>query len=134
MLRGHGGDRQDRAAGRERGGGDAQGPARLFVLATVRRDEVGAEVERVMAAGRRIDQGRFDEDGARGMIGDMLGLAAPAEALVRGVAAHTEGNPLFVAEYLRAAVRAGLLVRDGGGRFRRALDARRCVAERGSGP
>jgi tetratricopeptide (TPR) repeat protein len=46
------------------------------------------------------------------MIGDMLALRAPKEGFVEFVAQQAEGNPFFVAEYLRTAVTERVLYRD----------------------
>lgn len=92
--------------------------ARLFVLGTARSDEIGASLGQLLAAGtRRVDLDRLGEDGVRAMVADMLALPAPGAALVRFITRHTEGNPFFIAEYLRAAVDEGLIVRDERGRF-----------------
>ena len=48
----------------------------------------------------------------------------PAE-LVEFLERESDGNPFFVAEYLRAAVEGGLLVRDARGRFRLGADIHR---------
>lgn len=55
---------------------------------------------------------RLDSTGVRSIVSDMLALRKPTESFVTFVAAETEGNPFFVAEYLRAAVSQRLLVRD----------------------
>ena len=93
--------------------------SRLFILGTARSDEIGEALGELTAApfAQRLDVDRLDEDAVRAMVGDMLALPAPADAFVRFIARHTEGNPFFVAEYVRAAVSEGLLRRDGRGRF-----------------
>ncbi len=94
--------------------------ARVFVVGTARSDELTGALEQRLGRGdaRRIDLDRLDEDDVRGMVGDMLATPSPGDALVRFVARHAEGNPFFVAEYLRAALRDGLIARDARGRFR----------------
>ncbi|MFN7974355.1 MAG: hypothetical protein U0166_18735 [Acidobacteriota bacterium] len=47
----------------------------------------------------------------------MLAVADPAPSVVAQVDRASAGNPLFAAEYLRAAVHAGLLTRDQDGRW-----------------
>jgi tetratricopeptide (TPR) repeat protein len=47
----------------------------------------------------------------------MLAVEAPHGDFVRYVAGQSEGNPFFVAEYLRAAISRGVLARDARGRF-----------------
>jgi tetratricopeptide (TPR) repeat protein len=98
--------------------------ARLFVLGTARSDEIAEALGAIVAApfARRIDLDRLGEDGVRDMIGGMLAHPSPSDAFVRFIARHTEGNPFFVAEYLRAFVNEGLLLRDGRGRFQIDVD------------
>ncbi|MBI2567126.1 MAG: protein kinase [Candidatus Schekmanbacteria bacterium] len=51
------------------------------------------------------------------MIGAMLAMARPPADLIHHVHHHAEGNPLFVVEYLHAAVTAGILRRSDRGRW-----------------
>ncbi|MEP6652445.1 MAG: protein kinase [Myxococcales bacterium] len=48
------------------------------------------------------------------MVRDMLSVPQPPAALVRFVAERSEGNPFFVAEYLRLAAAQGIFSRRGG--------------------
>jgi tetratricopeptide (TPR) repeat protein len=66
----------------------------------------------------RLRLGRLEPEAVGPIVRDMLASEAAPEALARFLARQTEGNPLFVAEYLRAAVAAGLLARDPDGRWR----------------
>lgn len=88
----------------------------LLVLGTYRSDEVGAGLKEVLAKPgvRRIELGRLDEKAVGSVVGDMLALASPPEAMVRFLSRQSEGNPFFVAEYLRAAVAERLLYREAG--------------------
>ena len=61
-----------------------------------------------------VDVGPLDVDGLREVVGDILGSANPEERFVRHLAGVSEGNPFFLAEYLRAAVAEGFLIRDDG--------------------
>ena len=80
----------------------------------------GARVQPLALA--RLDQGTMAT-----LAADMLGTAGLPEELTDFLIRTTEGNPFFLAEYLRAAVAEGLLVRqegvwrqpasEGGGRF-----------------
>ena len=56
-----------------------------------------------------VDLGRLDASAVGAMIGDMLALAEPPRGFVEFVATQSEGNPFFVAEYLRTAVAERLL-------------------------
>ena len=93
--------------------------ARLFVLGTARSDGIGDALGKLVQEphARRIDLDRLDEDGVRAMVADMLALPSPGNAFVRFITKQTEGNPFFVAEYLRASVNEGLLMRDDRGRW-----------------
>jgi tetratricopeptide (TPR) repeat protein len=55
---------------------------------------------------------RLEKVAVRSMVGDMLAWLEPSEDFVRFVIAESEGNPFFVAEWLRAAVGQGILHRD----------------------
>jgi tetratricopeptide (TPR) repeat protein/tRNA A-37 threonylcarbamoyl transferase component Bud32 len=68
-------------------------------------------------ASRRIRLERLSASAVEPIVRDMLGVDEPPHSLVTLLAQRTEGNPLFVAEYLRAAVAAGLLARDSFGRW-----------------
>ncbi len=60
---------------------------------------------------------RLDEDAVASIIADMLGVKSPPPELAAFLAHHAEGNPFFVAEYLRTAVAEQLLRRDATGRW-----------------
>src|SRR5262249_46816254 len=60
---------------------------------------------------------RLEEAAVEAVVGEMLALSPPPKPLSAALARHSEGNPLFVAEYLRAAVEEGLLGRDDQGRW-----------------
>jgi len=49
------------------------------------------------------------------MVTEMLSFPSPPQVFVRFLARHSEGNPFFVAEYLRTAVSEGILHRDESG-------------------
>jgi serine/threonine protein kinase/predicted ATPase len=66
---------------------------------------------------------RLDEADVSSIVRDMLGVSAAPAALSRFLARRSAGNPFFVAEYLRAAVDAGLLDRDERGEWRLAREA-----------
>ncbi|HEX6838353.1 MAG TPA: AAA family ATPase, partial [Polyangia bacterium] len=97
---------------------DALAEHGVVVLGTFRSDETTAALRR-FADGRRTLVKLPPLDGAAmaSIIADMLALDAAPPALVDAVAAHAEGNPLFVAEYLRAAVAEELVKRDRVGRW-----------------
>ena len=100
--------------------GDFLGSAGVFVLATVRADEMAPEIESTLAALRaeRFEVPRLDRGAIGAIVRDMLALEEDAPSLTEFVAARSEGNPLFAAEYVRTAVDEGLLHRDALGRWR----------------
>ena len=59
------------------------------------------------------------------MVCDMLALDAPPVSFVRFLQRQSEGNPFFVAEYLRTAVSEALLFRDEKGKMASGRPARR---------
>jgi eukaryotic-like serine/threonine-protein kinase len=88
----------------------------LLVLGTFRSDEQPELLRQVLALSTidHVDLGRLDASAVGAMIGDMLALAEPPRGFVEFVTAQSEGNPFFVAEYLRTAVAERLLRRTSG--------------------
>lgn len=109
----------------------------LLIVGTYRTDEVAADARAALrpvldAPGvHLVDVGKLDAAAIGAMVSDMLAWRPAPTELVRSVAVQSEGNPFFVAEYLRAAVADGLLRRDGSGRWRLAQEA---VAARTGSP
>lgn len=91
----------------------------IAILATFRVEDVPPELEPILgaSAAQRLDLGRLNGRAVARMVADMLGVEPP-EGFVQFLTAQSEGNPFFVAEYLRAAVGAGLLEREVGGQWR----------------
>ena len=87
--------------------------APLLVIATYRSDETTPELRALLdtPSVTSIVLGRLDGAGARSMMDGMLGRAELPPAMVERVREHAEGNPFFIAEYLRAAVREKVLYR-----------------------
>jgi serine/threonine protein kinase len=94
--------------------------ARLLVLGTYRTEETGKALRAVLERSqtRQLRLGRLEEDAVGQMVCDMLALAETPRAFARYLSRQSEGNPFFVAEYLRSAVEEGLLCRDGEGHWR----------------
>ena len=90
----------------------------LLVIATYRSEEAGASLGPLLALDEAVHLRleRLEDEDVQALISDMLASRASSE-LGHYVAAQSEGNPFFVAEYLRAAVEVGLLHRDGSGRW-----------------
>jgi serine/threonine protein kinase/tetratricopeptide (TPR) repeat protein len=96
---------------------DARG---LLFVSTYRLEETDRALEAILRANgaRRIELGRLGADEVGAMACGMLALReAPAQLV--GLLDHAcNGNPFFVAEYLRTAIAEGLLTRDAEGRWR----------------
>jgi serine/threonine protein kinase len=92
---------------------------RLLVIATYRSEESTPDLDRLAAqphvAHLRLD--RLDAATIGSMSADMLGQRQMPGKLAAFLTEESSGNPFFVAEYLRAAVDAGLLFRDDRGRW-----------------
>lgn len=89
----------------------------LLVLGTYRAEEMSPALA-ALAARREVAHlglDRLDEASVGAMVSGMLALESPPSALVGFLARRSLGNPLYVAEYLRAAVDAGLLRRSPAG-------------------
>lgn len=88
----------------------------ILVVGSVRSTDIPSDLERTMAADEvtRIDVGALDRTSVEAMVQDMLALASPPPHLVEFLHLHAGGNPLFIAEYLHAAVAEGLVVRNKG--------------------
>ncbi|MDP9034906.1 MAG: AAA family ATPase [Myxococcota bacterium] len=86
--------------------------AHLLVLAFYRSEEASTAIGDLASRGDVVTLrlARLDAPSLRVMVGDLLSNAAPAR-FVQALARHSEGNPFFVAEYLRAAAAEGLLDR-----------------------
>ncbi|HLK92527.1 MAG TPA: protein kinase [Polyangia bacterium] len=84
----------------------------LLVMGTYRDDEISEGIRRIgdKPVTRTLHLGRLDRGDIGAIVGGMLSLAAPPEALVNYVHVHAEGIPFFAAEYLRTLVAAGALV------------------------
>jgi predicted ATPase len=91
----------------------------LLVLGTYRAEEIGEGLSKLLGSSgvRQLKLQRLDEAGLGTMVGDMLAMSPAPRPFVRFLSRHSEGNPFFVAEYLRAAVGEGLLYRDEQGRW-----------------
>ncbi|MFO0592908.1 MAG: protein kinase [Polyangiaceae bacterium] len=91
----------------------------VLVVGTYRKDEAGEALWKLAREPhvKRIDLERLDRTSVASIARDMLALSQPPEPLVDWLYACSEGNPFFVAEYLRSAVEEGLLARDAGGNW-----------------
>ena len=91
-----------------------------LILGTYRAEQTRMRLEELgsMEGIARIDLGKLEEESVAAMVGDMLAMSPPPEAFVRFLSRRSEGNPFFVAEYVRAAVEEELLCRSSAGAWR----------------
>ena len=96
-----------------------RGAGRLVILGTYRKEETGTWLQSLLELPRtlHVELGRLGSDDVSKMVADMLGVGEAPSELAEFVARESEGNPFFAGEYLRAALDAGLLYRDAGGRW-----------------
>jgi eukaryotic-like serine/threonine-protein kinase len=88
----------------------------LMIVGTYRVDEAGLEL-RALIANRHVINvvlSRLDDDDVGDIVRSMLAAPDAPPKFLQFLTAQTEGNPFFVAEYLRAAVDERLLVRESG--------------------
>jgi serine/threonine protein kinase/predicted ATPase len=81
------------------------------------QQETFGRQEEYFATAPRVAIGRFDEPAVGAIVADMLATDQPDARFVRFLARHSEGNPFFIAEYLRTAVTEGVLRRNEAGRW-----------------
>jgi hypothetical protein len=95
----------------------------VFLLGTYRMEEMNEALREVVSAPEalRLELGQLDERSIESMARGMLALRSLPRDFDRLVR-QSEGNPFFVAEYLRATISEGLLHRDTSGQWR--LDER----------
>jgi eukaryotic-like serine/threonine-protein kinase len=91
----------------------------LLVVGTYRSGEVREDLRRLLGhpGVRRLDVGRIEPEAVETIVGDMLAMYPPPSSFAAFLTRQSEGNPFFVAEYLRTAVEVGLLGRDARGRW-----------------
>jgi serine/threonine protein kinase len=88
----------------------------LLVVGTFRTDAVASASEGLLreAGVTRIDLARLGGEAVERVVADMLALEAAPPDLARTLYALSEGNPFFLAEYLRMAIAEGHLRREQG--------------------
>jgi predicted Ser/Thr protein kinase len=98
---------------------------RLLVLGTWRSEETTPALE-ALASQPTVETlrlTRLDRRAVRDMVRDMLAIDEVPDALASFVYEQSDGNPFFVAEYLRSAAAEAVLTRDEEGRWRLQLPA-----------
>jgi tetratricopeptide (TPR) repeat protein len=89
---------------------------RLLLLVLYRSEEISKPISELEQKSnvQLMRLGRLDVSALTVLVGDLLS-DQPPPAFVEALAAHSEGNPFFVAEYLRAGAAEGLLERTSAG-------------------
>ena len=97
----------------------------VLILGTYRSEESTPDLDRLAAMPHvaHVSLDRLDAATIGAMASDMLGQRQMPEKLSAFLTTESSGNPFFVAEYLRAAVDAGLLFRDERGRWQQSEGA-----------
>ncbi|MFN7973408.1 MAG: AAA family ATPase [Acidobacteriota bacterium] len=90
----------------------------IAVLGTYRVEDAGESLRALASEIPTLTVKGLDPIAVGAIVRDMLSLPAPPEDLVAFLVRTSEGNPLFVAEYLRDAMAARLLERGPDGRWR----------------
>lgn len=87
---------------------------RVFILGTYRIEEASPALAALLHRphATNLTLPRLAPAAVHSMVADMLALRDPPSPFVEFVAGHAEGNPFFVAEYLRTAVAEQILYRN----------------------
>ena len=88
------------------------------MLGTLRTEESRAGLDALgvqRARGHGLPVRRLEQDSVGTTVADMLAMDRPPQAFTEFLGRESEGNPFFVAEYLRAAIAEGVLARDESG-------------------
>jgi len=85
----------------------------FVIVGTYRADEAGPDLRSLLAKRHvaKVLLGRLDESSVADIVRSMLAAPNAPGAFLDYLAKQSEGNPFFVAEYLRAAVDARVLLR-----------------------
>lgn len=106
--------------------------AELSLVGAFRSEEVQANLQTLLAVPgpQTIELGRLPPAAVTTMMADMLGLPPPP-SFAAHLSQESEGNPFFVAEYLRTAVELGLLRLDQRGQWELVTEAPEAYASLG---
>jgi len=86
----------------------------MLIIGTFRTEEITSNLRRLLNTDsiHSINLDRLDLPAVRKIMADMMAVKVPPESFVSFLYDFSDGNPFFVAEYLRACVDEGLLFRD----------------------
>ncbi|WP_441289132.1 serine/threonine-protein kinase [Sorangium sp. KYC3313] len=104
----------------------------VVLLCAYRTEETSPALSSLLGApwASRLELGRLDRGSVGRMVRDMLALDEPPEAFVQYLFEQSEGNPFFIAEYLRAAIQERVIYRDEAYAWRIRAGAEGAAAER----
>ena len=93
---------------------------RVLLVGTYRMEEMRDELASIVRAPgvTGIELGRLSARSVGAMVSGMLALREPPGILVDFLSRQSDGNPFFIAEYLRAAILDGMLTRGRVGAWR----------------
>jgi predicted ATPase/serine/threonine protein kinase len=97
----------------------------VAIVASFRSEETDSAIKGylpVFQDATFVDLGPLEESGLGAIVRDMLGSNQADDRFVKHLTRRSNGNPFFVAEYLRAAVAEGWLFRDDSGCWRPRAD------------
>lgn len=91
----------------------------LLLLGAYRSEEESLALKGLLSSPnvKRLSLERLDDSAIVEVAAEMLAVPTAPEALASFLQQNAQGNPLFVGEYLRAAIEDGLLQRDPEGRW-----------------
>ncbi|MFC1848733.1 serine/threonine-protein kinase PknK [candidate division CSSED10-310 bacterium] len=100
-------------------GGSCLDETPILIIGTYRSEEISQPLLKVLQAEKtiKLDLPRLGASAVAAIIEDMLALPSPPQIFSEYLTRQSEGNPFFVAEYLRTAVEEGLLWRDSKGNW-----------------
>jgi len=89
----------------------------LFIIGTFRTEEAGPKLQKMFDYHhvKTFILKRLEHEAIGSIVQDMLALSSLPRLLSEHLSRFSEGNPFFIAEYLRAAVEEGLFWRDENG-------------------
>ncbi|MBN1552093.1 tetratricopeptide repeat protein [bacterium] len=91
----------------------------LMMIGTYRKEAIDILLQRIIDSHHAVvhDLERLSHECVRKIMADMLGKQDISDVFSEYLYRFSEGNPFFIAEYMRAAIEAGFLFRDGKGRW-----------------
>ncbi len=101
----------------------ASGVPGVTVLGLYRTEEASEALRALRDELPHVLLDRLQPSSVCSIVADMLAWSDPPERLWQPLATHSEGNPLYVGEYLHEALQSGVLAQGGDGSWQVASDA-----------